>query len=123
MIVKAWGSWELFQSLLSVLRSIGDRHGKSIANIATRWVLDHPFVGAVIIGNDSYVFFFSLNLSLYYFLHTGARLGLSEHPDENQGVYGFHLTMQDNSAIEAILKHSNTRTIITSIGDCGAEYR
>ena len=58
MIVKAWGSWELFQSLLSVLRSIGDRHGKSIANIATRWVLDHPFVGAVIIGNDIYVFFF-----------------------------------------------------------------
>ena len=68
-------------------------------------------------------FFFYQNLSLYYFLHTGARLGLSEHPDENQGVYGFHLTMQDNSAIEAILKHSNTRTIITSIGDCGAEYR
>jgi Aldo/keto reductase family len=120
MIVKAWGSWELFQSLLSVLRSIGDRHGKSIANIATRWVLDHPFVGAVIIGNDNLRFFF-LNLSL--FLHVGARLGLSEHPDENQGVYGFHLTMQDNSAIEAILKHSNTRTIITSIGDCGAEYR
>ena len=57
MIVKAWGSWELFQSLLSVLRTIGDRHGKSIANIATRWVLDHPFVGAVIIGNNSYVFF------------------------------------------------------------------
>jgi len=102
MIVKAWGSWELFQSLLSVLRMIGDRHGKSIANIATRWVLDHPFVGAVIIG---------------------ARLRLSEHPDENQDVYGFHLTMQDNCAIEAILKHSNTRTIITSIGDCGAEYR
>ena len=55
MIVKAWGSWELFQSLLSVLRIIGDRHGKSIANIATRWVLDHPFVGAVIIGNDAYI--------------------------------------------------------------------
>ena len=119
MIVKAWGSWELFQSLLSVLRSIGDRHGKSIANIATRWVLDHPFVGAVIIGNDTYVFFWGLSL----FLHLGARLGLSEHPDENQSVYGFHLTMQDNSAIEAVLKRSNTRTIITSIGDCGAEYR
>ena len=120
MIVKAWGSWELFQSLLSVLRDIGDRHGKSIANIATRWVLDHPFVGAVIIGNDIYVFFPSLSLFLDVL---GARLGLSEHPDENQEVYGFHLTMQDNCAIEAILKHSNNRTIITSIGDCGAEYR
>ena len=59
MIVKAWGSWELFQSLLSVLRAIGDEHGKTIANIATRWVLDHPFVGAVIIGND-FLRFFSL---------------------------------------------------------------
>lgn len=51
MIVKAWGDWALFQSLLRVLRDIGDRHGgRSVANIAMRWVLDHPFVGAVIIG-------------------------------------------------------------------------
>ena len=51
MIVKAWGSWSLFQMLLSVLRSIADKYeGMSIANIATRWVLDHSFVGAVIIG-------------------------------------------------------------------------
>ena len=51
MIVKAWGSWTLFQSLLVVLRAIADKYeGMSIANIATRWVLDHPFVGAVIIG-------------------------------------------------------------------------
>ena len=51
MILKAWGDWELFQTLLSVLRMIGDRHGgASIANVATRWVLDHPFVGAVLVG-------------------------------------------------------------------------
>ena len=50
MIVQAWGTWDLFQLLLTVLRTIGDRHGRSIANVATRWVLDHPFVGAVIIG-------------------------------------------------------------------------
>lgn len=55
MIVKVWGTWDLFQSLLSTLRIIGDRHGGlSIANIATRWVLDHPFVGAVIIGSSFY---------------------------------------------------------------------
>lgn len=53
MIVKAWGSWTLFQSLLTVLRSIGDRHGGvSIANVATRWVLDQPAVGAVLIGKQ-----------------------------------------------------------------------
>lgn len=55
MIIKAWGNWSLFQTLLGVLRSIGDRHGGvSIANVATRWVLDHPFVGAVLVGE--YVF-------------------------------------------------------------------
>lgn len=50
MIVQAWGTWELFQSLLQVLRQIGDRHGRSISNVAVRWVLDHPFVGAVLVG-------------------------------------------------------------------------
>ena len=51
MILKAWGDWTLFQQLLSILRTIGDRHGGvSIANVATRWVLDYPCVGAVIIG-------------------------------------------------------------------------
>lgn len=51
MILKAWGDWSLFQDLLVVLRSIGDRRGGvSIANVATRWVLDQPAVGAVIIG-------------------------------------------------------------------------
>ena len=51
MILKVWGDWTLFQELLRVLRSIGDKHGGvSIANVATRWVLDQPAVGAVIIG-------------------------------------------------------------------------
>lgn len=51
MITRAWGNWDLFQDLLHVLRLIGDRHGNvSIANVATRWVLDHSWVGAVIIG-------------------------------------------------------------------------
>ena len=53
MILKAWGSWALFQELLATLRTIGNRHdAASIANVATRWVLDHSFVGAVIIGSS-----------------------------------------------------------------------
>ena len=52
MILKAWGSWKLFQSLLAVLKTIGDKYEMSIANIATRWVLDHDFVGAVLVGAD-----------------------------------------------------------------------
>lgn len=103
MIVKAWGDWTLFQSLLVVLRQIGDRHGGvSIANVATRWVLDYPCVGAVIIG---------------------ARLGVSEHRGDNSRVFTFQLTQEDNAAIDAVLEQSNGRHLITAIGDCGAEYR
>ncbi|KAF5353252.1 hypothetical protein D9756_007775 [Leucocoprinus leucothites] len=93
----------LNSSLLRVLRVIGDRHGgRSIANIATRWVLDHPFVGAVLIG---------------------ARLGVSEHFADNAKVFNFRLTPQDRADIEDVLASSNSRRLITSIGDCGAEYR
>ena len=50
-ITRAWGDWALFQQLLAVLRKIGDRHGgATIANVAVRWVLDHSFVGAVLVG-------------------------------------------------------------------------
>ncbi|KAF8659467.1 hypothetical protein AX16_001834 [Volvariella volvacea WC 439] len=102
VILGAWGTWELFQRLLSTLRAIADRHGRSISNVAIRWVLDHSFVGAVLIG---------------------ARLGLSQHVDDNQRVFGFHLTDQDHADVEAVLALSKSRTIITTIGDCGAEYR
>jgi aryl-alcohol dehydrogenase-like predicted oxidoreductase len=57
IIVNAWGTWELFQSLLRLLRKIGDRHGVTVSNIATRWVLDHAFVGAVIIGTCAHSIF------------------------------------------------------------------
>lgn len=51
MILRAWGTWDLFQTLLHLLRDIADRHGGvSIANVATRWVLEHRFVGAAILG-------------------------------------------------------------------------
>ncbi|TFY54946.1 hypothetical protein EVG20_g9499 [Dentipellis fragilis] len=79
VIMKAWGDWPLFQELLGVLRSVGDRHdGASIANVAARWVLDHPFVGAVLVGT---------------------RLGVSEHPDDNRNVFRFALTEQDRAEI------------------------
>ncbi|KAI0685209.1 Aldo/keto reductase [Cytidiella melzeri] len=103
MIVKAWGSWSLFQSLLAVLRNIGDRHGGvSIANVATRWVLDQPAVGAVIIGT---------------------RMGITDHTEDNHKVMRLKLDDDDRADIEAVLDRSNGRRLITTIGDCGAEYR
>ncbi|KAF7334629.1 Aldo-ket-red domain-containing protein [Mycena venus] len=103
LIVKAWGTWALFQELLILLRSIGDRHnGVSVSNVATRWVLDHPAVGAVIVG---------------------ARLGCSEYTSDNLKVYGLVLTSQDRAEIEEVLARSASRQLIETIGDCGAEYR
>ncbi|KAG9076732.1 hypothetical protein FS749_011442 [Ceratobasidium sp. UAMH 11750] len=103
MILKAWGTWPLFQSLLRVLRTIGDQHGGvSIANVSTRWVLQHDFVGAVIIG---------------------ARLGVSEHTNDNLQTFSFLLTEEDLAAIETVLDQSNGRNLVRTIGDCGSEYR
>ncbi|PVG04149.1 Aldo/keto reductase [Serendipita vermifera] len=103
VILSAWGTWALFQQLLIVLRRIGDYHGGvSIANVATRWVLDHDFVGAVIIG---------------------ARLGVSDNTDDNRAVFGWRLTKEDHAMINSVLQKSEGAELINTIGDCGAEYR
>lgn len=57
------------------------------------------------------------------FMYSGARLGISEHIDDNRMAFGFRLTKQDLAAIEAVQECSKGRTMIATIGDCGAEYR
>ena len=99
-MVDAWGGWPLFQQLLSVLRSIADKHQVSIANVAKRYILDKPAVAGVIIG---------------------ARLGVAEHIAENTRLFSFQLDADDNQAIEAVL--ANARDLYRIIGDCGDEYR
>ena len=53
----------------------------------------------------------------------GARMGLTEHTDDNRRVYTLTLTEEDRAAVNGVLERSNGRQLITSIGDCGAEYR
>ncbi|KMW60068.1 aldo/keto reductase family [Candidatus Rhodobacter oscarellae] len=50
LIIDEFGSWEVFQNLLTSLKAIGDKHGVSLSTIATRWVLDRPQVAAAIVG-------------------------------------------------------------------------
>lgn len=57
------------------------------------------------------------------FLFPGARLGISEHTSDNHCVFALRLTDEDRLDIENVLDLSNGRKLITSIGDCGAEYR
>ena len=50
LIIDDFGGWELFQALLVTLRQVADRHGASVSNIASRYVLDLPSVAGVIVG-------------------------------------------------------------------------
>jgi aryl-alcohol dehydrogenase-like predicted oxidoreductase len=99
-MIDVWGGWQLFQKLLSVLNSIAGKHNCSIANIATRFVLDKPQVAGVIIG---------------------ARLGIAEHREDNAKVFDVELDSQDISSIDSITAKSND--LFDVIGDCGGEYR
>ncbi len=91
------GGWSVLQTLLAVLAKISARHGVSISNVATRWVLQQPAVAAVIVG---------------------ARLGESEHRDDNQRLFSFALDDADLAAIGEALA-----SMTPVPGDCGDEYR
>ena len=101
-MIQTWGDWDLFQTLLQVLRKVADKHNVSISNVATRWVLDFPYVGAVIVG---------------------ARMGVSEHMEDNLKTYGWRLDSEDQRDIEAVLEKSRREEVFKVMGDCGSEYR
>lgn len=99
-MVDAWGNWQLFQELLSTLKQIAQRHNVSISNVATRYILDQPSVGGVIVG---------------------ARLSISEHIEDNEKIFSFTLDTQESDRINSIC--SQSRDLYQLIGDCGDEYR
>lgn len=101
-MIRSWGDWALFQELLGTLQAIGAKHGVSVASVATRWVLDFPYVGAVIVGS---------------------RMGISEHTDDNAASLGWSLDDGDRAAVEEVLQKSRRRDMFASMGDCGGEYR
>ncbi len=95
--IDAAGGWSAFQDLLQTLKRVAGKHQASIAAIASRYVLEHNYVGAVIVG---------------------ARLGENAHIDEHQRLLEIHLDTDDLDAIKAA--QQNLRPIP---GDCGDEYR
>lgn len=100
--INVWGGWDLFQELLKVLAKIGVKYGVSVSNVATRWVLDFPYVGAVIVG---------------------CRMGVSDHSAENMACFGWNLDDSDREAINEVLRKSMREEMFRDMGDCGAEYR
>jgi aryl-alcohol dehydrogenase-like predicted oxidoreductase/enamine deaminase RidA (YjgF/YER057c/UK114 family) len=95
--IREAGGWDAFQGLLRAADAIARRHGVSIPNVATRWVLDHTHVAGVIVG---------------------ARLGESEHRDDNARLFSFELDADDRARLEAAFAATTPIP-----GDCGDEYR
>lgn len=95
--ITAIGGWGVFQRLMRELQAVAKRHGVSVSNVATRWVLQHPAVGAVIVG---------------------ARLTESEHRADNLRLFSFALDEEDQARIDSALAASTPIP-----GDCGDEYR
>jgi aryl-alcohol dehydrogenase-like predicted oxidoreductase len=51
LIVEEVGGWGRYQDFLDVVADVADRHDVSIANVATRYVLEKPGVCAAIVGS------------------------------------------------------------------------
>lgn len=95
--IDAAGGWEVYQNLLQAMKQVAEKHGVSIANMASRFVLENPHVAAVIIG---------------------ARLGESEHIEDNKKLLEIDLDETDIATIKAAQKQLKPIP-----GDCGDEYR
>jgi aryl-alcohol dehydrogenase-like predicted oxidoreductase/enamine deaminase RidA (YjgF/YER057c/UK114 family) len=91
------GGWSALQRVLTATASVAGRHGVSMANVASRFILDQPGVAGVIIG---------------------ARLGEREHIDDTLRLFSLVLTDEDRAEIRAALA-----TLHPIHGDCGDEYR
>ena len=91
------GGWEKFQALLRAMKYMAEQHDVSMANVATRYILDQPGVGAVIIG---------------------ARLGESEHIVNNKALLSFEPNPDDWGEVRDAIGDLNPIP-----GDCGDEYR
>ena len=50
LIIEEFGSYELFQQLLGVLRAIADKHEVNISEVACRYILDKSMVAGIIVG-------------------------------------------------------------------------
>ncbi|MFO1090833.1 MAG: aldo/keto reductase [Hyphomicrobiales bacterium] len=95
--IDAAGGWGVLQRILEAANTVAKKHGVSIANVATRWVLDQPAVAAVIVG---------------------ARLMEAEHRGDNARVFALRLDAGDHALLDAAMAHATPIP-----GDCGDEYR
>ena len=95
--IDAAGGWQVFQDLLHRIDQIARKLGVSMANVACRYILEETAVGGIIIG---------------------ARLGQSDHIQNNLRLFQFSLDELSRSKIRDVLARLQPIP-----GDCGDEYR
>ncbi len=95
--IETAGGWETCQAVLAAAARIAAKHGVSVTNVATRWVLEQSHVAGVIIG---------------------VRPGESDHRADNAQLFGFSLDDEDHAVLNRAF--ADTAPIP---GDCGDEYR
>lgn len=95
--VEAAGGWDAYQDVLRAVAGVARAEGVSMANVACRYVLDQPAVGGIVIG---------------------ARLGRSEHAEDNLRLFRGPLDAASRSAIDEAVA-----ALEPIPGDCGDEYR
>lgn len=77
--------WEGYQKILLLLQEIAEEHQVSIANVAARYILDQPGVGAVMVGCRN-----------------------SRHVEDNARLAGFALTEDELFRIRSFVDHYPT---------------
>jgi aryl-alcohol dehydrogenase-like predicted oxidoreductase/enamine deaminase RidA (YjgF/YER057c/UK114 family) len=95
--IAAIGGWEVLQTILRAASEVAAKHKVSIANVATRWVMQQKAVAAVIVG---------------------ARLTEREHRADNLQLFSFALDSEDMARLGQAIVQSRLIP-----GDCGDEYR
>ena len=95
--IREAGGWPALQRVLRAAKDVAERHGVSLTNVATRYVLEQPGVAGVIVG---------------------ARLGERAHVEDNLRAFSFALSADDRAHLDAAIA-----TLTPIPGDCGDEYR
>ena len=85
--IDSSGGWGVFQIILESAHEIASKHDVSIANVATRWVLEQSGVAGVIIG---------------------ARLGENVHNNDNMRLFSFSLDDEDYANLKFEFSKTNT---------------
>ena len=95
--IRTAGGWAPFQGVLRAAHAVAQKHGVSVATVASRWVLDQPGVAGVIVG---------------------ARLSHSQHVADTSRLFTFALDDDDRARL------ADAQAALLPIpGDCGDEYR